>query len=279
VSDWGFVLDASSSRVTREDFRRLKEMGVRGFIQCLQTGGFSSSQTDVQRVAAANLTDALSEGLPCGGYLNSQPWRAPEIIHASARSVAGDTWSHLPFIANDVEIRDADTGAVPSEYQVLRTRDLIKAEGKRTAIYSARWYWAGVFGNPQWPWLLEDGLWNAFYDQDPDIDFRNAPYGPWSQGHVIGEQYAGTTNLGGDLFDLNFFDLDLLRPAGEEDDMTPDQLKQAMKELLTDRTAFPELNGESVISFHQNSDNFILRTVGSALDKAAEELKAVPLTG
>jgi hypothetical protein len=228
MSDWGLVLDASTSRVTREDFRRLKEMGVRGYIQCLQTGGFSSSQTAVRAVAQSNLLDALAEGLAVGGYLNSQPWRAPEVIHNDARAAAGSAWGALIFVANDVEIKDPQTGQVPSADQIRRSTQLIKAEGKRTAYYTASWYWRGVLGNPTWPWLLEDPLWNAYYDGDPDIDFWRAPYGPWTQAHVIGEQYQGTTNLGGDLFDLNFFDLDYLRPAApqppiEEEDMTPEQ--------------------------------------------------------
>jgi hypothetical protein len=216
VARWGLVLDASTSRVTRADFRRLKEMGVQGFIQCLQTGGFSASQAQVAAVAPYNLGDALAEGVPIGGYLNSQPWRPAEVIHLDAKRVANTFWPLMPMVANDVEI-----GGITAA-NVQDAAHLLTIEGKRDPIYTAKWFWDSL-GNPQWPWLLEKRLWNAFYDGDPDIDFRNYPYGPWSQAHVSGEQYQGSTNLGGDVFDLNFFDLDYLTteqpapvPAPEE---------------------------------------------------------------
>lgn len=222
MTRWGLVVDASGSRVTRPVFRQLKSMGCQGFIQCLQTGGFSSFQTGVDRVAQPNLSDALDEELLIGGYLNSQPWRDPSVIHEDAISVAGPYWDLMQMVANDVEIHDP----VPNETQIRGTQNLLESAGKRAPIYTAKWFWEGHLGNPKWSWLAGSKLWNAFYDGDPDVDFARFPYGPWTQASVVGEQYVGTTNIGGAQFDLNFFDLDYLQAQPEEDDLNTTQAQQ-----------------------------------------------------
>lgn len=223
MTEWVYGVDASFSRVTREDFRRLRDQfGVRVFVQCLWTGGYQNN-AGVKAVAEPNLSDAAAEGIVPAGYANTSPfygsikWWSPEVSLAETKKNAGGAWSGLTVVSNDVEIRGV------TERCIRETQALLKGEGKRVPYYTAQWFWSGVLGNPQWPWLLEDPLWNAYYDGDPDIDFRHAPYGPWAQGHVIGEQYKGTTDIGGDDFDLNFFDLDYFRPPAapqEEDFMT-----------------------------------------------------------
>lgn len=224
MTEWVYGYDASFSRITREDHRRMRDQyGGRVFVQCLWTGGFENN-AGIRAVAEANLSDADAEGVVPAGYANTSPiygsvkWWTPSVTLAETKKNAGGAWSGLTVVSNDVEIRGV------TERCVRETQALLKGEGKRVPYYTAQWFWSGVLGNPQWPWLLEDPLWNAYYDKDPDIDFRQAPYGPWSQAHVIGEQYQGTTGIGGDDFDLNFFDLDYFRPARpapqEEDFMT-----------------------------------------------------------
>jgi hypothetical protein len=217
MARWGLVLDASTSRVTREDFRRLREIGVAGFIQCLQTGGFSASQAQVRAVAAANLGDAIAEGLPVGGYTNSQPWREVEIIIGDTIEVAGPYWDACGMVANDIEI-DGIT-----EAQCLRTTQALEADGKRVPHYTA-WWFAQKYGGMRWGWMAEGnrGGWDADYDGRPELEAVR--WGPPGM-PVRGKQYAGTTNLGGDLFDLNFFDLDYLTGATPKEDEMPKPVK------------------------------------------------------
>ena len=56
-------------------------------------------------------------------------------------------------------------------------------------------------------------LWSAHYDWNPDIDFGDNPYGPWTLAEVIGEQYQGSTNVAGGTIDLNTFKDSWMAPA------------------------------------------------------------------
>jgi len=238
---WTYGADASFSRVTRPDFRNLRDnYGVRVFSQCLWPGGYEDLP-GIRAVAEANLSDALAEGIVVSGYACTSPfygpvrWWPPSTSLAEAKLTAGSMWPQLTVVANDVEIR----GVV--EQDIAETSSLLLAEGKRVPIYTAKWFWDGVLGNPTWPWLLAFPLWNAYYDGDPDIDFLHAPYGPWDQSHVIGEQYQGTTPIAGDDFDLDFFDLDYftLIPTPippQEDDMDADQ-DQRLKNIESQLSA------------------------------------------
>ena len=60
--------------------------------------------------------------------------------------------------------------------------------------------------------------------------------------------------------------------AGLEDDVS----KQDVIDAMRDPNAFPELNGKSMVEHIQAMDNYILKTTGQALEKAAEILKTAP---
>lgn len=195
---WVKGYDASFSRLTRDVHRQLREAGYTIFVQALWTGGFGANN-QLKQVAEANLLDAIAEGQTVGGYINTSPWFTPEVSLRNAKLNAGDAWGKLQVVANDVEI----TEKLPVEEQVKKTCELIEAEGKRCPIYSAYWYWVVRLGNPQWPWLRYRAIWPAYYDQEPDIDFAAAPWGPWTVDDVVGEQYQGTTDvLAGDPIEL-----------------------------------------------------------------------------
>src|SRR3972149_5176193 len=69
-------------------------------------------------------------------------------------------------------------------------------------LYTARWFWTGHMGDSKDARWRRFKLWNAYYDGDPDIDFASAPYGPGAASELVGEQYQGTTQLGGASVDL-----------------------------------------------------------------------------
>lgn len=232
---YGYVVDASASRITRADFRALKEMGVQGFIQCLQTGGFSADQKTVASVAPYNLDDSLTEGLATGGYINSQPWRPVSVIVNDGKAVAASAWPHLKMVSNDMEIQGI------TEAQCLATTLAIEAEGKLSPAYTA-WWFAAAYGGMRWPWLAAPnrGGWDADYDGRPAIE--PIAWGP-SGIYPVGKQYKGSTLINGDTYDLNIFDLDYLTRE-EDDDMAgllPED-KEWFQNLLRDFAA-AHLNG------------------------------------
>ena len=213
---WVYGADASFSRVTQPEFQVLKEQyGIRVFVQCLWTGGYANNDA-LRQVAEPNINDAAAVGLIPAGYSNSSPWYGstkwwpPDVTLKETKKNAGAAWPGLTVVSNDVETRGL------TERCIRETQEALESEGKRVPIYTARWFWHGVLGNPMWSWAGQRQLWNAYYDDDPDIDFMNAPYGPWTQDKVIGEQYKNTTYIGDDGYDFNVFNQDYFTIGGND---------------------------------------------------------------
>lgn len=204
------VLDASFSALPPGWAAARKAEGYGAFIQCLWPGGYANRIT----TAEGNLRQAREAGLiPCG-YINTNPWFPSGVSIAEAKKNAGAEWAHLPVVFNDIEI----TGV--TEAHCKAHTDAVVAEGKRTAIYSAKWFW-DTLGNPQWPWLKQHGVWVADYDGDPNIATSRL-FGPWTLADVVGKQYTNTTDIGGVSVDINEFRDNFFQAPGqapEEDDM------------------------------------------------------------
>jgi hypothetical protein len=190
------ALDVSFSPISPGWAAARKAEGWEVFIQCVWTGGYANN-AHVSRVAARNLKVAREAGMITAGYLNTNPWFPAETSLREARTNAGAEWSHLEVVFNDVEI------AGVTEQQIKDHCLAIEGAGKRTAIYSARWFWSSI-GDPKWPWLRAYDIWAADYDGDPFLG-TTALFGPWSVTDVIGKQYRGSTDIGGVQVDLNVF--------------------------------------------------------------------------
>lgn len=63
-------------------------------------------------------------------------------------------------------------------------------------------------GNPPKP--VDTLLWNAAWDNSPDIDYSRHPFGGWTEQDLIGEQWSGGTHVGGQFVDRNSFRIDVL---------------------------------------------------------------------
>ncbi len=209
MSKWVPGVDVAFSRVSRQWCRDRRAEGCRVFVQDLWTGGYENN-TQLHKVATANLDNAQAEGLIIAGYCNASPWFPAETSVFESRMHAGHMWDALDVVVCDVEINGL------TEQQVKDTCTRLEDFGKKVPIYSAAWFWHSM-GNPQWPWLNDHKLWEANYDEDPDIDFGHRRFGPWELADVMGEQYQGTTNIDGVDVDLNVFDLSYF----EEGDMEP----------------------------------------------------------
>lgn len=166
---------------------------------------------------AINLANARAAGLKIATYvaLNNRPGDAA--VRMAKSLIGGVLWDSLSFVAIDCEV-DGITNSI--------IEDAIQEVGKlkqRPIIYTAHWWWVGHYGDEQG--FSHIPLWNAFYDQDPDIDFSRRPYGGWSD--VVGEQYTGTTQLLGIGVDKNTF-----RREFVEDNMADEALRRVVALFL-----------------------------------------------
>jgi len=207
-------LDVSFSAVSLDWCRARYAEGWRALVQNLWTGGYAGND-GLRAVARNNLANAKAAGLRVAAYANASPaaWWPIAVQMQEIRRNAGDMWPHLEGVAVDVEIPGITLA------RVLELADAINAAGQRAdVLYTARWFWTGHMGDSKDARWRRFKLWNAYYDGDPDIDFASAPYGPWAASDLVGEQYQGTTQLGGASVDLNTFLTTFLQPQ-EEDEM------------------------------------------------------------
>jgi hypothetical protein len=195
-------LDLSFSDALEAWWRRRYAAGFRVAVQDLWTGG--STSEGFREIAPRNLRRARAAGFIVCGYTNVAPWNTGDVAFEKAVEFAAGEWQHLFGVFVDVEIKARDGRSI-READIRRCLGRIDAAGKKTAIYSAQWFWVGHLSNPQWGWLKQYKIWNAYYDGDPDIDFARAPWGPWTGEDVIGEQYRGSTDIEGVSVDLNEF--------------------------------------------------------------------------
>lgn len=151
------------------------------------------------RLAIPHADRALRLWREAGGrtqaYFAVNGSRQPAFHVTKAVMAAGDEWKHLERVWVDVEVE----GTLVE--QIRGALALVREAGKETGIYSAHWFWVGHLGNPTD--FADETLWNAFYDQDPDLDFDNLPFGGWTPDKVLMEQFQGTTNIEGIEVDLN----------------------------------------------------------------------------
>lgn len=151
------------------------------------------------RLAIPHADRALRLWREAGGrtqaYFAINGSRQPAFHVAKAVMAAGEEWQHLERVWVDCEVE-----GILIE-QIRGALALVREAGKETGIYTAHWFWAGHLGDPTD--FSDESLWNAFYDQDPDLDFDDLPYGGWTPEKVLMEQYQGTTNIEEIEVDLN----------------------------------------------------------------------------
>src|SRR3972149_4188548 len=195
------VLDVAFSPISLSWCKARKAEGWEGLIQNLWTGGYAGND-GLKSVARNNLTNAKAAGMKIAAYANASPpdWWSIDIQIKEIKANAGSMWDQLENIAIDVEIPKITLARVYELAGALTTL------GKTVnVLYTARWVWTGHMGNREDAAWRRWKLWSAHYDWNPDIDFAGSPYGPWTLADVVGEQYQGTTNLGGVSVDLNIF--------------------------------------------------------------------------
>jgi|SRR3990167_3529942 len=80
-------------------------------------------------------------------------------------------------------------------------------------IYTRYGWWTDVVNNTtEFSYLP---LWNAYYDNDPDIDFYRLPYGGWTD--VFIEQFGDTRIVCGQSIDVNVLNIKEARMLSDEE--------------------------------------------------------------
>lgn len=196
---WVLGVDSSFDLFTKDEAVRLRdEYNVKVYAQCLWTGALKPSS------AVQSLMNALEAGYIVLGYASIAPHHTGSWHMLNARAgIPEDLWAALAACPVDVELEGLTPGMV---YEAC---DEMEDLGKHGDVYTNYNTWVNILGNPPVP--PTSRLWNAFWDGDPDLDFIRLPYG-WSVDRIMGEQYSGNTNLGGQVVDLNQFNTELLKP-------------------------------------------------------------------
>ncbi|KKL07341.1 hypothetical protein LCGC14_2586990, partial [marine sediment metagenome] len=209
-------LDISFSKPSAQWWKDRRAEGFEIAVQNVWTGGFASND-GLKAVAETNLRNARLAGFRVAAYANASPpdWWPLVTQMTHIRANMGGEWDRVKDVVIDVEIPGI------TKARVMELVDGLEAVGKvADVLYTGRWFWVGNMGNSKDIAWRRFRLWSAHYDWNPDIDFGDNPYGPWTLAEVIGEQYQGSTNLEGGTIDLNTFNDSWMAPPIEEDSMT-----------------------------------------------------------
>jgi len=153
---------------------------------------------------SGNLSRAEAAGFVLATYVALSPGLTGATVVETGRQQCGPHWDKLAFVAVDCELNGITVA------QIKQAVERVGALGQRPVIYTAHWWWVGHFGDKQD--FKHVPLWNAYYDQQPDVDFAKLPYGGWTLDKVIGEQYAGSVQVDGVTVDRNSFRKDFVVP-------------------------------------------------------------------
>ena len=207
-----FGVDASFTNATLNRLLLLKGRSVDLFVQCLWTGAQQPS------VRVTNLRNAISAGLPVAGYIslnaqNDGRWH----MESGRAGIPDDIWDQLKFIAVDVELPGIQLQNVVSAVGWAISKN------KQPIIYTSYNAWRNYVapGNSSQLAQANIPLWNAYWDDHPDVDFPSLQYGGWRPDQVWIEQWSGGTDLEGLYVDRNTFVKEKVLPAPAPPPTTP----------------------------------------------------------
>ena len=200
-------VDSSYDLLTAPKAACLGRDGVRIYVQALTALPLTGLHQPANRIAS--LKNAHEGGLQTAGYLLIGPgMTGRQAVAEARRNIPMDVWKRLKFVAVDVEV---DGIAVT---QVLEALHEVERLGRTAVIYTSWNSWNTMIRPRNSGLCAERGfrLWNASWDNDPDIDFDRLPFGGWTRATVIGEQWSGGTIRCGQSVDQNTFERYVLLP-------------------------------------------------------------------
>lgn len=198
MSRWG-------GELTAEEAAAMKAVGIATVIVASGPGGYGL-------MARQQGESAIAAGLRLEAYTYLEFESDPEWwVHEALSRLDG-----LPVARWWVDVEDTEHGRswTPDARiaYVQRAMSAFTAAGVFAHVYSGGWYWRPYMGNTDVFARQGRKLWNAWYDDDPDID--GLPYGGWTAADVAIEQFEGTSIVCGQSVDKNW-----LYFTGEGEDM------------------------------------------------------------
>jgi hypothetical protein len=168
------------------------DAGIRMVI--VQAWGGTPRGLGKNRLCWSQLETARKAGMMTAIYL-VVPSDTTTLTHSliqAGRDAAGSELQYIKFFALDIE---GDKPLHPTD-AVARLRDaIVNASPMPIVIYSSRSKWQIVMGD------VDDFnqciLWDARYDESPEIDKNWVPYGGWKERAI--KQYGGTRIVAGNI--------------------------------------------------------------------------------
>jgi GH25 family lysozyme M1 (1,4-beta-N-acetylmuramidase) len=219
-----YGIDASHHQGT-VDWRAVA--GAKDFAIIKATDGAAYSHTDWYRQNMAKM--AATDLIP-GAYHFLR-------TNSSGRDQARFFVETVGDFEGKLAVCDVETGPGDTHPGIRTVNDFATefarlVPGHPLIIYTGRWYWVGILGDP--PGAHLGPLWHSEYETS-QAEVADGPesdnYGGW--GHCTIWQYTSTGScpgVGGDC-DLNLFHgsrSELLALTGGTDDMTPDELRDEL---------------------------------------------------
>lgn len=149
--------------------------------------------------AEQTLVNCRVVGLLTATYIALSPSMSGRESVDEGRRRCGNEWGLLKFVAVDAETIGVTAAHVRDAVQA------ILEYGGTPVVYTAHYIWRQMMGDDSTEFSGLP-LWNAYYDDDPDIDYQKLPYGGWTIAKLAGEQYTNTTDIaGGVAVDFSVF--------------------------------------------------------------------------
>ena len=165
--------------------------------------------------AEDSLRSFQAVGIETYGYALVDSHLSGTASQEKARSAVKDqaVWNEVNWVAPDFEIpSECYVGGTRVPYQtIVDAGNYWRAEGKcvqwhdgcRSVLYTSCGEWTSRLPPGNLPKPPMTVLWNASWDNDPDIDYERCPFAGYSIDEVLVEQWSGGTVIAGVHLDQN----------------------------------------------------------------------------
>jgi GH25 family lysozyme M1 (1,4-beta-N-acetylmuramidase) len=228
VSEWG-------GHIKEEQWKAAYDAGYHMAI--VQAWGGGPVPGGKNAYCAQQLEGARRAGMMTAIYfhLPSDTTAKTELLIQAVKDAAGTEYQYIKFVAVDIE---GEKLLHPTLWEERLEDAISHIQDKPIVIYTSKSMWdvvmAGVSEFEDFP------LWDAKYDNLPDLDANWVPYGGWKERAM--KQYQGTTSVPGNISaDLNVAHLGRLFPKQEAD-------IEDLRRLLAERDAEVEKKTNAMIA-------------------------------
>ena len=222
-------VDSSYDLLTPTKAACLERDGIRIYVQALTALPRSGIHQPLNRIT--NLGNAHRGGLQTAGYLLIGPgMTGRQAVAEARRGIPIEVWKRLKFVAVDVEVDGIHVN------DVLAALQEVERLGRTAVIYTSWNSWNTMIRPRNSTFIANRGyrLWNALWNNSPNIDFSSLPFGGWTRESVIGEQWSGGTVICNQSVDRNTFEEYVLLPQEEVVPIVPEPTVVPNKALVWD---------------------------------------------